>query len=279
MESLILTKHALRLNGDLPSNSWLNDRRKYLVTTTAASLLQQTNSDFTWCILVDSEIFDDEVALLKEVVPARLSVLYLQINGELNPSSLKKAISDTLLLKPGEVVTSTILDNDDALSPEFVHDMRCSITSAIKMPVILDFTFGAVFDVESRVVMTRHYYRSCFQTLVEAVDDSCSIDTVFAFGHHLLADHFRYIEFPEKKIKWIMFVHGNNLGNQAWGFPANDSNLDPLTRNLLPPSLANGPERTVYFFKMITRYLFFVFREGMFRSRLKSLARNLRIKS
>ena len=235
----------------------------------------QTSKEFVWCPLVDESLYENEAKRLSEIVGDRFEVMCISIAGDLTPEILRDSIVNSVGLSSGETVTTTRLDNDDALAPDYVRAMRELAASCRERPFILDFPRGLVVDRSYDMVLTRGYFRSPFQTLVESPNLTEEMQTVFKYGHHLLADHFAYRVVDLPVPMWIMNVHGANLANRAWGLPLKQAKLPDNLQPLLPQQAPKLARRVRYVVGMMYRYLRYVKRSGSYKRRLQSALRNL----
>lgn len=272
MRHIILTKHAVPTYGVLPSADWVANRRRLLVDIAARSLTEQLEQGFEWWILVAPEHARQESCVLEELLPTDLPFRVVAVQSPRGADPDWSRVVGPVTRD--SVVATTILDSDDALAPDFCARLY-ELIPTTQSPSIIDFPRGLIIDVERGFVLSRHYARSAFQTLVEEVQAGEYAQSVLSHGHHILADHFVYHRRSTRVPMWYVTVHGSNLANQAWGRPVSELTVSPELRSTLGLRQRSVRERFVYSLGMAIRYGHFVATSGAPIKRLRSWMRHL----
>ncbi len=111
-------KHILltRYNGGKPDKEWNEHRIKIFKEMCLPSVVRQSNQNFDWRLFVDERTQEDIKVELRKILPANGRILWV--------SDEKRWFSEYQLALNShwyESVLTTQLDNDDAISPNYIE--------------------------------------------------------------------------------------------------------------------------------------------------------------
>ena len=225
----ILTRFNLTLwQTDKNSNNtqtaeWLEQRFRLFEQFTLPSVLNQTDKNFKWIVLFSSETPIKYKSRIDEIrsrcsqfraigVAPGQSAIFGQI--------FKEVIENDLGDKEEGIVSTTYLDNDDALSVHYMETIQNLISAnyreIVAQPAIINFRFGCQYFTEQKIASSASYKRNHFITLAEPLGSN-SIKTVFGYGsHYYIGKHngIRQIA-VEKTDMWLEVIHDKNVINDV----------------------------------------------------------------
>ena len=158
----------------------------------------QTSSAFTWALIVDSE----SPRWLRERL-ARLApdVRLIEMHGPWDSGMLRVSLRNNGWAGG----TTTRIDSDDVLLPEFVERVQCSVRRHGEGVHAVPFGYQLCDDQ----IYWRFYPQNPFVSLNE------SYRTAFDFPHWDLRGE--RIHFAGWRPGWVQVVHGGNLANEVRG--------------------------------------------------------------
>jgi hypothetical protein len=189
---------------------WLAERFSIFERICLPSVAAQTCRAFDWIIYFDEETpdaFRERIAACQKIFP-----FHAYFTGLFPASGWPRSIRETLA-PDAPLLLSTRLDNDDAISCDFIERVHASVRADGARPACHNFRNGFVVG-GGRVYRLAHPANP-FMSRLEAWAGS---DPHTAMGtHHLeIARHgpVRQIEGPAA---WVQFVHGGNVSNTLRG--------------------------------------------------------------
>jgi hypothetical protein len=132
----------------------------------------------------------------------------------------KEVIENDLGDKAEGIVSTTYLDNDDALSVhymEMIHNLiSTNYNKIIAQTTIINFRFGCQYFTEHKVASRACFKRNHFITMAEPLGNNC-IKTVFGYGSHYYIDKHNGIRqiVVEKTDMWLEVIHDKNVINDV----------------------------------------------------------------
>jgi hypothetical protein len=199
------------------SPNWLRNRFTYFDRFCFPSVTAQSLQNFRWLIYFDIETPD----IYKERASAyarQMSNLKLRY-GNLEDFSLERIRQDVREYAgaDGRWVITTRLDNDDAISRDFVKMVQSHAVEGTRQ--VLNLTNGYIWW-EGRVY--RHQHRSnAFASVSEHLSD---LATVFSTPHMELSKLA-----PLRQITtdtgWMQVIHGDNVSNRVRGVRVSASDV------------------------------------------------------
>lgn len=229
-QHFLITRFNLRLVGlaedrrrqPVLTHAWMEDRLDLFERVCAPSVAHQSNSDFVWLILLDSETDAGVVERVEAAIAgiARAELVFLPAGSDDSTIAgvVRERVDDAT-----DLLLTTRLDNDDALHEEALAVVRGSARPGRRE--FLNLKFGWVTDgVRARAKAHKYGH---FATLVEPR----------AFGHfrtvHCGLSHGRVRRFaPVRQLSggpyWMEVIHGRNVSNRMVGEPRAHSVTTPL---------------------------------------------------
>lgn len=131
----------------------------------------------------------------------------------------QQSAAGTLL--PGDVVSTTRLDNDDAIAGTYLTLANAAYIDKGCPPIeYVYFPTGQEFLASDGSYYRRHYPKNAFGTLYERWNGS-PLRTVLHCQHTaLLAEHAGHSSALQPPLpQWCIIVHGNNVRNHVRGTP------------------------------------------------------------
>jgi len=218
-QQLLITRYniestAASLVGMDPfSSGWIEHRdvlfRRYCV----ASVRNQTYRRFDWFVIFHPETpreyfnFLDGVGI---VILAR---------------SMKEAV-DVIQRKHirSDIVVSTRLDNDDAIAPDFMHQVKITVDDALHrgfgggQNFLVSFENGIVVHAPTGRWRARSQSSPPFLTMVEHLSAERSWLSPLGANHVEAPNQFPTIFLNNEKPMWALVVHERNIRNhELWG--------------------------------------------------------------
>lgn len=204
----------LKVHGiSLSPNDWMKHRMNLFIKFTLASVMAQTNQNFTWIVLMDDMTPQAYRDVLAHIKYRNLKFVYIPV-GQIG-------ITDALLnnIDGGEYdLITTRLDNDDAIHKNTIGDIQTVYlqnNAAHPDPWVIGLPFGYTLDLASRKMYTMRYDNNANVTLVE---DSQDAGTVWQCSHGELLLKFNG-KFIVPDPYWIIIIHSQNLGNNVDSSP------------------------------------------------------------
>lgn len=200
---------------DVNNPTWLAHRRLLFEENCAPSVRRQTDQNFDWYMLVDSDLPAEEADRLSRIGGCKIVRCSSQSDGveKLRPLMRKNVV----------FALSARLDSDDSLAPTYVETMRDYALRSI--PQITKDGHGAVFcfangtehDKESDQWFDRYYMNNPFIGLLEPITDNREPVGVFQHAHYDMCRHYDTLLIRTKDPMWCIRVHGGNVANTVKG--------------------------------------------------------------
>ncbi|MBN2898596.1 MAG: hypothetical protein JXO44_07460, partial [Clostridia bacterium] len=205
---------------------WFDNRSALFHAYTLPSVLGQKYRSFIWCILVDEKFVDLMPNSIKTPIDPRIELVAMNNSGKASfeiEKFVEKKIHEKLLEMKEKnivdaVVTTARLDNDDAISNDFVLLLNSLAASAQrggqKKDVIISFTHGLQYLLDSEL-RTYLFTNNHFLGSAHFQPEQSRI-------HSLSVNHGHIFKiFPDNVFvantdlpMWIETIHGENLTNQ-----------------------------------------------------------------
>ncbi|WP_340588363.1 glycosyltransferase [Erythrobacter alti] len=211
LEHFVLTRFNIATPGRemaiRNSPGWLARRFDLFERYCLPSMAAQNAEGFTWLIYFDEATPDEfrrrikAAQIVTPFVPHFVRVREMsQVAGDI-----------AALLQPGtRRVVTTRLDNDDAISQDYLAQVRIAADDAGDGTVI-NFRHGVA--LRAGRVYGAADDSNPFASLVEKVDD---LRTIWSVPHHLLSKTFSVKQVNTKPL-WLQVVHGDNVTNRIKG--------------------------------------------------------------
>ena len=232
------------------------------------SVLNQSNKEFTWLIFFDTETPVEFSGFISEMESLPLIQICYSDGSDDFPATCTSEISKRIL-KSGEWIMTTRLDNDDSLHKEAMAVIRQNFVP--KHKYLISLASGYVMNINDKTMSHYYYPMSPFITLVENTE--LEIRGVFD-KIHTKWDQLRLFVFKEiwldtvnkksrnsrfilKEPMWIQTVHGENISNSFYrGLPVlKKKDLSKFSLNMTTEKLPLKILPKYYNYVMWKRYL------------------------
>lgn len=187
---------------------WLDRRFELFERYCLPSIAAQTELDFSWLIYFDSQTpdkFRERIERDREIFCFEPKFVDLFEIDEI-VDDLAKSVP----VKP-DLLLSTRLDNDDAVSRDFIERTHRAAEDAAD-GTVLNFTKGLA--MRNGAIYSARDRSNPFTTLVER--EPVSPKTIWSAQHHELGHKWR-LEQVEGPPVWLQVVHGENVTNRIKG--------------------------------------------------------------
>ena len=222
IQHFILTRFNIRIwtqdkNGNaVRTADWLKHRFDVFEKYCLPSIASQTCKDFEWIVLFDSETpleFKERVERFKTVCPQFIPVFVEPSMGKYFARIFRASVVERV---HSDRVITTYLDNDDALSINFVEDIRRR-AECFPDGTFIYYSDGFQFFKEFGLMLRVRNTRNHFVSVIEP-SSSTTLKTIFGYGSHyfILRIPGAHIEYIEDSPLWCEVVHERNMCNDAF---------------------------------------------------------------
>jgi len=190
------------------SPGWLDRRFGLFEQFCLPSIAGQTERNFHWLIYFDK----DTPAEFRERIERDRQIFNFtpRYVGMFDKAVIAEDVRG--LAAPGErLIVTSRLDNDDALSSDFVARVQAAAQDA-PAQTVLNFTQGIA--MRGGRLYTASDRSNPFTSLVER--DLGGVETIWAKPHHELGDKWTIVQVPSQPL-WLQVVHGENVTNRIKG--------------------------------------------------------------
>lgn len=187
---------------------WLDRRFGLFEQFCLPSIAGQTARNFHWLVYFDKDTpaeFRERIERDRQIfnfTPRYVAMFDKDIIAE----------DVRALAAPGEdLIITSRLDNDDALSSDFVAEVQTAAQTAPSRTV-LNFTHGIA--MRRGRLYTATDTSNPFTSLVER--DLAGAETIWAKAHHELGEKWKIVQVEARPL-WLQVVHGENVTNRIKG--------------------------------------------------------------
>lgn len=206
---LLLTRFNVRhpeLEGDAESRgleqNWLRHRTPLFESLCAPSVAGQTERNFKWLVFVHPDTPRDFLVRIQAAIAGARGTLVRV--PEASPDSVLEHIGS---VSTGDIVLTSRLDNDDALSRSHVERLQ---RASGPLPFAANFPWGYQLRRDGTVRLSRHLSNP-FIGYFERVG-SVPLQTVWGFNHRQLPPHAALIQLGRSPA-WLVSIHDRNIAN------------------------------------------------------------------
>lgn len=224
-----LFNRGVRVSPDV----WMENRLNLFERYCLPSIVNQTSKAFTWVIFVDPETpkqFLDRFTQMQANMPSIKMVVRACDGNCQREFTYRKALESYIrahLVQATKRIITTRFDADDLLDKDFIKVIRLTAAAA-RLPARLpargiDYMWGYYLRLADKRLHIKKYQRNQFSSLVENMEDSRRIRTVWAVQHGSLAQlgPVTYLGTADTP-GWVTLIHGSkfetgNAGNVLCG--------------------------------------------------------------
>jgi hypothetical protein len=224
----ILTRFNLKLwqtdknSRDTQTDEWLEQRFRLFEQFTLPSVLNQTDKNFRWIVLFSSDTPTKYKCRIEEIRSRCQQFRAIGVAPEQSTNFsqiFREVVESDLDGMPEGMVSTTYLDNDDALSANYMKSIGDIAADLQKKgdtakPTFINFIYGCQYFTEYKTASTACYKRNHFISLIEPTN---SVKTVFGYGsHYYLKKQSGVKEIKiTKRDMWLEVIHSTNVINDV----------------------------------------------------------------
>lgn len=188
-----------------PTEKWLSERIELFEEFCFPSVINQTNQHFKWLVFFDikSPLF------LRDKITQQYSKYNNFIPLFINYFDLEEVRSKIIKYLQTDFLISTRLDNDDAISVDYIEKIQRNFD--FQNGVVLNFDFGYILNYRNNKLYKRFHYINAFCSLIEKSEN---FKTVWIKDHRELNTLYKLKRIKYKPM-WLQVVHGGNLSNKV----------------------------------------------------------------
>lgn len=197
----------------LNSNDWLEQRLELFKKYYIPSILAQTNKNFKIFLGVSPHTPNDHLDFLSNISNIEICNSFDGSDGR----DFKR-----MLFENNEPVITTRIDNDDAISKDFVKIIQSTAEANIKLksPLLID-VLGYQYLVEKNKFRLQHYKSTFNSPFSSVVSYPKEYKWCHEIEHTLLWKEIpNYIHIPERL--YLQVLHPTNASNSERGIPENE---------------------------------------------------------
>jgi len=198
------------------SKIWWTERFRLFNKYCLPSVNSQTTKDFEWIIFVHK---DSEQGYLDRLANHATLMKTDFPDFEAAPVYMKEGC------KGYDFVITTNLDNDDAVSPSFLEEVRKEFRGEMEYLNVTE-GFNLCDYPDNNVYVGKQKFSNPYRSLVEPVSDSMKSVYHITHGDSAKIAPVRQIG---QNARWLQIIHGNNLSNRFKAYsndkPANVNGL------------------------------------------------------
>lgn len=218
----LVTRFNVRMTGPSPErlspfvmdHAWLTKRLDFFLRFCLPAVASQTNTNFTWLIYFDVNTPTECLDNVRHVLSLPFPVEFCFVNDfdELLTHLRHRAIPEK-----GHFTITTRLDNDDIISPDFIHMIQDAFIS--EAPTMINISVGYVFYFRLGLLTKWNNKKTNqFSSIIEFGDHQ-SLYTIYGFPHWKPPEECKTISILHQP-GWIEMVHdGNNRQRKLVGIP------------------------------------------------------------
>lgn len=194
--------------------TWLRHRFDLFETFCLPSVRSQTNRNFRWLVLFDEETPEEFRRRFEghrdfsNMKPVYISEFKLPV--------VQECILDEVRESDTHVIVSR-LDNDDAISSDFIDQVQCRFSAQD----LLFVNFPRGFELQGGKLYERRALSNSFISVIERCDGRF----LFITSSHLELSHIGPIVNVETHPLWMIVCHDANICNRAQGIRVPASSL------------------------------------------------------
>lgn len=226
MLHLILTRFNLRIwaedkNGNQTfTDEWLRERVILFETYCLPSIMAQTCKDFKWVILFDEETPEwlvEKIRLWRDDLPQIMAISVRRGSPGMFRRIFREVAISEADCRGGRLLT-TSLDNDDALSCNFVEKIQQK-AKQLDSGTFISYRYGIQYFTGMKLALSLPCTYNHFASYVEDYEKPEDIRTFFRLNAH---SHLKNVPRDEVVIvdnkeepMWLEIVHTSNRSNDV----------------------------------------------------------------
>ena len=222
LEHFILTRFNIQIwsrdkyQQSVRSEGWLEQRFMLFEKFCLPSILGQTNKEFEWIVLFDTETperFKEKIKDYKLICPQFLPLFVKPEHGKYFCQIFKNEVSKRMT---GQYILTTYLDNDDALNKDFIENLH-NKANEIDSKAFICYSDGFQYFTDSNLLFEIHYPTNHFISLLEKGNRE-TLKTVYGYGSHAYINKIpglKIVYIPDSP-QWCEVIHERNMVNDAY---------------------------------------------------------------
>lgn len=190
------------------AEAWMNYRLKLFDYYCYPSVVGQTNQNFIWLIIFDSQTLEHHRQLISKY--KRIIPIYHKRNPQ---HSLQDIVKETIKqsMNPDvNYIISTRIDVDDMISKSFIQETQLHIPKEDNVQLV--FSLGYVLQIHENILMEREYIYNQFPSYIEK--NSSSVRTVWFTAHGHIHKTAKTKIINQGRM-WCWTLHRRHLGKYS----------------------------------------------------------------
>jgi len=241
MKHFLVTRFNLRRDNwktsrdgqEVLTEEWLSHRFSLFERYCLPSVKNQSNQNFIWCVLFDTETPRRYRAKIESISSSYPNFKPLFIHGI---DEYRASVKNFIALNLGEedrYVITTRLDNDDLIHKDFIHRIqRLSLANLLEQgKIVVDLRKGYQVGIEGDKIVEIRKARMELNPFLSLVEDTTDVSSIASRKHAAWKDSVPMVVFDKKEL-WIQLIHEKNMLNavnryafMVWKLKAGDFGL------------------------------------------------------
>jgi len=200
--------------------AWFDHRVVVFKKYTLASIMNQTNKNFIWEILFDTDTPKEHQDIIEELYKIdNVSIRFTSKKKSREEKVNERGIAMRKLVGTSSNIITTRIDNDDAFNInaiEYIQDQFKKCDPSIDNSVNFLTGLIVVDKPKEKRIFKIGLSSNAFVSLMEPIKES-TIKTVKHVKHTLIRCRSKIANIHRDKNMWIHFVHGHNVENSIAG--------------------------------------------------------------
>lgn len=191
------------------TTDWLNKRFQLFETYCLPSVTNQTNQNFVWLVLYDTNTPVDFMEKINSYSLRFSNYKPVYIDGF---NGLTKGLIDEIskeLSNDSNFIITTRLDNDDAIHKDFVATIQQSFQP--KNGLLIDAVDGYQMTIKNELAEVREM-RLRFNPFMSLVEDKNDFETILSKSHNEFRKGKQKVKHSGKRL-WLQVIHDSNKIN------------------------------------------------------------------
>ena len=204
----------------------LEQRFAFFEAITLPSILAQTDGDFSFAVLVGSDLPAPFLARLLDLCDPHPNIqIVSRAPGQHRP--VMQEVINALRSDPAAPCIQFRLDDDDAVARDFIETLRQDAAQEFPHPrhYAIDYNRGLALSCDHQALIGAKVKKPCWTPALAMVVAANDPITIMNFAHNRLRKFMPVIE-PSNRLMFVRSFHVQNDSTQESGIPELDFDLD-----------------------------------------------------
>ncbi len=219
MQHFVLTRFNLQIDRwktskrgvDVRTPQWLDHRFQMFENYCLPSMLNQSNQNFTWYLLLDQNTPEAYKQRMTSLLAEKENFHFDFIDdGFYFAKHFRLFMKDKISVDDQFVIT-TRLDNDDMVHHRFIEQIQLLYEPVANTVIDLTKGFQISVDTDSHTIRT---YDRPYNHFISLVEPAVHFHTVYSHFHKEWSEADNYQAYDEERL-WVELIHSNNFANRT----------------------------------------------------------------